>query len=568
MLKFKKLDNGMFLIFGMALSYSAAIWVSNIQAAESGNTAPNAGDLRRTVPPLSEPKPANAPPLNIPRTKKRAPQESADALRVQVDRLVFEGNTLFDDTQLTALLSSWLERDLTLAEMKQMADEVSDTYRSEGYLAHAFIPPQPLDDNTLLISVVEGKVSQIAVTQDEGVRLQKNQIVAWMNQAVPAHSVVNTDRVDRHLLLLDDRAGLRASAKLRRSDKPGHSELVLSLNSGPRIEGLVHLSNSGSESTGAERLSANLKLNSPLNRGDQLGADLTLSEHSQFFRASYRNPLGVKGWSMGLEASALNYDLQGQVAALSSEGDTQGVRASLRYAQVRTRTFNLNIGLSLGSNHYDNNALNETTSAYKIHDVTLSLDADKIQHNRWSQFSLQFSQGNLDLGALDLSENSELPEDFSKLQYRFTQGWRFKPQYSARINLQGQYSADALDSAEQFSLGGPNAVRAYPVSEASGEVAHVASLDLARTLGSQWQVAAFYDYGHMQRRATVNTAGEQSYSLKGAGLSASWTSPKGWHLSAQLARRIGDNPNPTTSGRDHDGTLRENRVWFSLHRQF
>ena len=403
---------------------------------------------------------------------------------------------------------------------------------------------------------------------DQPVRMDPRKALSWITETTPKGTLINSTVVDRNLLLLDDLSGIKASAKLRRSSQAGHSDIVLNLQPQNSITGLLQTSNSGSHSTGEERITASVVFNSPLHRGDRLSADATLSEHSQFIRAAYRSPLGMRGWKLALEASTLQYSLQKDLAALSGEGDTTDFSAELVWAKTRSRTHNVNLGFSLGQSRFDNRALGQSTSAYQIRDWGLSVDGNSMGRNRWSQFQLRLSSGKLDLGSLDTSENTELPTSFNTLGYQFSSGWQLDQQYIAKFKIRGQYSRKALDSAEQFSLGGPNGVRAYPVNEGSGESARVMSLEISRLLNKQWQVGGFIDHGQVQRRAAGDAVSAEHYSLSGLGLSTQWSSPSGWNLSAHLARRIGDNPNSGASGHDKDGTLRKNRLWLSLHREF
>jgi hypothetical protein len=54
-----------------------------------------------------------------------------------------------------------------------------------------------------------------------------------------------------------------------------------------------------------------------------------------------------------------------------------------------------------------------------------------------------------------------------------------------------------------------------------------------------------------------------SYNLKGHGLSLAWLAHSRLNLTATWAHRNGSNPNPTTTGKDQDGSLDKNRWWFS-----
>jgi len=50
--------------------------------------------------------------------------------------------------------------------------------------------------------------------------------------------------------------------------------------------------------------------------------------------------------------------------------------------------------------------------------------------------------------------------------------------------------------------------------------------------------------------------------LKGLGVSLDWTARMGFSVKATVARRIGSNPNPTSTGTDQDGSFDKNRVWL------
>ena len=56
--------------------------------------------------------------------------------------------------------------------------------------------------------------------------------------------------------------------------------------------------------------------------------------------------------------------------------------------------------------------------------------------------------------------------------------------------------------------------------------------------------------------------------LRGAGLSLDWQQGAGVNLKATWARRMGDNPNPTATGTDQDGTLVLDRMWLNASLAF
>ncbi|MEI6802562.1 MAG: ShlB/FhaC/HecB family hemolysin secretion/activation protein [Burkholderiales bacterium] len=58
------------------------------------------------------------------------------------------------------------------------------------------------------------------------------------------------------------------------------------------------------------------------------------------------------------------------------------------------------------------------------------------------------------------------------------------------------------------------------------------------------------------------------YALKGAGLALGWQAGNGGSVRATWARRMGDNPNPTATGNDQDGSLVTNRFWLAASLTF
>lgn len=97
------------------------------------------------------------------------------------------------------------------------------------------------------------------------------------------------------------------------------------------------------------------------------------------------------------------------------------------------------------------------------------------------------------------------------------------------------------------------------------------NLELRYQVKTNLTVTGFYDWGRVKQNADNNISSPASpnrFDLKGAGLALLWTGPEGISVKGTFARRIGDNPNPTTTGNDQDGTLKKNRVWLQASLPF
>jgi hemolysin activation/secretion protein len=152
---------------------------------------------------------------------------------------------------------------------------------------------------------------------------------------------------------------------------------------------------------------------------------------------------------------------------------------------------------------------------------------------------------------------------FSKLAFGLSRQQVVSPSVSFHAALAGQTSNSTLDSSERFYLGGANGVRAYPANEGAGSSGLTTSLEVRWKLEESVSLAAFYDFGRVN-----NSDGSPSYSLKGSGLWLGLQSLTGAYLKAIWARRLGENPNPSATGLDQDGTLDKDRWWLSASLPF
>jgi hypothetical protein len=97
------------------------------------------------------------------------------------------------------------------------------------------------------------------------------------------------------------------------------------------------------------------------------------------------------------------------------------------------------------------------------------------------------------------------------------------------------------------------------------------NLELRAQLVDGFNWLGFYDWGRVVVNADKNFSGSSSlnsYELRGYGMTVSWQTDKGLTLKATWSKRVGVNPNPSSTGSDQDGTLKLNRFWFSASLAF
>lgn len=502
----------------------------------------------------------------------------ASGATVAVKSFRFQGNALLSDAQLQRTVTGYLDRKLDFKELQEVTALVSKRYMAEGRLARAFLPAQDVTDGQVTIQILEARYGGAQVEQG-GQRLSPDQARAMMEQGQVRGQALDLVALDRALLLVSDLPGVKASASLVPGSAPGETAVVLNLRDQDLLTGQVSLDNSGTRSTGALRANAILSWNSAMGIGDHWTAQFSQNQGSSFVRLGASMPVGPQGARVGLTGSALRYHLVGSdFDALNARGTASSLGLEASYPLIRSRERNLALQGAYESKHLRNKANGADISDYKSDGLTLGLAGNQFDDlggggATTAYFGVQF--GKLDLGGspsepLDTA-GPRAAGSFHKLRYQLSRQQTLAAGVSGYVSLQGQWANRNLDSSERFYLGGPQAVRAYPVNEGGGAIGQLVNAELRWRLDDGWRVTGFVDWGHIKTNVDANFTGATSpntYSLKGAGLSVDFAGPNGLDASLIWARRIGDNPMADARGRDLDGSLERNRFWLLVSQQF
>jgi hemolysin activation/secretion protein len=543
----------------------AAVALSLVVHGVAAQTAPDAGSLRQQFErDRALPLPRKVAPERLATPE---PMQPASGVSITVKQFRFTGNTLLSAAQLAPALAPYLNRPLNFTQLEGAAAEVANTYRNAGWLVRAFLPKQDVTDGALTIHIVEARFGGASLDGVEPRRATFAQIQRIFATQQPTGALLNADALDRALLLADDLPGVAVAGNLVQGQNEGETGISLKLSDEALASVDTSLDNDGSRSTGAERLNATLYLNSPAGWGDQLIATATHTEGSDYLRTSTTVPLGNDGWRTGASVSTLRYRLVApEFAALNGKGTSDSVGLEASYPLIRSRARNLNLHLNVERKRFNNESIDQLQSDYTSTSASVGLSGnsfDTAGGGGANSASLTLVAGSMDLGSLQVGENPEREGSFTKLRYALSRQQTLSSALSLYGNLSGQSANTTLDSSEKLSLGGSGGVRAYPSGEGSGSSGQLAALELRWRVTPGATFTGFYDWGHVS-----NDDGSPSYSLQGAGLGVSWQTPVGATVKAVWAHRIGDNPNPTATGTDQDGTLSLNRWWFTASLPF
>lgn len=498
---------------------------------------------------------------------------------VVVKAFNFVGNTRLSSAQLRGILSSYVDRPVDFAQLQTAVAALGQAYREAGWTARAYLPAQEIRGGLVTIAIVEAVFGGTVIEADTATRVKASQVLSLINHQQATGDLLNNDSLDRALLLANDLSGISVEGSLREGKNPAETDLALQLGDKPRIAGTVTGDNHGSRSTGAQRISADLQLASPLGLGDQIASNAVHTLGSDYFSLAYSAPFGVDGWRLGVNASHLDYQVVGaEFEGLDAKGssDSRGVEAA--YPLLRSKPKNLYLNLKYDWKIFDNRSGAETTTHYGIDALTVALNGntfDNWQGGGAITANLSYVHGNVkNKGSPNQEGDSNTLQtagSFSKIRWN----WSRQQTISEALSLVGQWMAQIasknLDSSEKLYLGGASGVRAYPSGEGGGSEGQLVNLELRWKLAQGVTVSAFYDYGQVvvnRDNSFANALVANAFSLKGRGLAVLWNGAAGQGLGLVWSQRDGSNPNPSATGSDQDGTQVRDRLWMTVNLPF
>ncbi|MFY7864566.1 ShlB/FhaC/HecB family hemolysin secretion/activation protein [Roseateles sp.] len=506
----------------------------------------------------------------------RQPQElgSAGGRQVQVQRFELQGNRLIASDVLQASLSLYQNRLVGLSDLRRAAAAIAEVYARAGWLARVYLPPQDVTDGIIHLQIEEARFGSVRVEKGgTTLRFDEARAVAMILVQQSPGEPLRMPAIDRGLALLADLPGVSSKASFVAGTQAGETDLRLELSDEALLLGDAGLDNAGSRSTGQNRLSAKLGLAGWLGVGDMLTVDVNHTKGSDYAHIAASAPLGLQGWRGSVNASRMQYRLiEAGFAALQAKGEARTWSLDATFAALRTRERNLSVQLSIENKHFRNDANGSTSSDYTSGLVSAGLSGnlfDTLGGSAANAAGLILSQGRLNLsGSPSFASDSAGPKtqgSFTKLRYSFSRQQFLSPDLSLYALIAGQTSDRNLDSSEKFFLGGAQAVRAYPASEAGGARGQIVKFELRAQLQANFRGAVFYDWGHIQVNVDNNFPGAPTVNkatLQGLGVGLTWAGPHALNLALSVATRIGHNPLANAAGLDQDGTLQRTRVWM------
>ena len=438
------------------------------------------------------------------------------------------------------------------------------------YLGYAYLPEQSPTDGVIRIAVLEGRLDRVILNWRDGLPVDREVVESYLARLEPG-SVLKVRDVERVVFLVNDLRGITARFEVRAGNIAGTASLVVTPSPEKVLAGKVEFDLNGSKPLGEYRLSGLVQVNSPFGRGDGFTANALASTTGGlgFALLGYTTPIGNDGIKAGSSVSVVKYQLDRELFPLDLHGSAFTANIYGLYPFVRARNLNLFAVASADTKQYEDRNLNGGVKR-SVQTVTLGTTGDF--RDDWFGGGVNTYEASVVSGQVKYIEGASagLDDDtkFTKLTYGYT---RLQDLITGRalvyFALRGQYAANNLDNTEQFRLGGPDSVRAFPAGEGTGDLGLVTNLELRFLPPEDWigriareiVASVFIDGGYVQYRYRPRitqqpNASKNTALFSGAGIGLAWVRPNEYSLRMSVAKPISG----TSRGGDTNKSVRLN----------
>ncbi len=493
------------------------------------------------------------------------PAETKTAVFTVKNILLDASELKLNKKDVAKILEECVNREVTMAELSEMTNQLTIYCRQNGYPASAaYLPAQDSTDGTITVRVIPGRYGQVILDNQSGL---KDDVIIGFVRGLKPGDIIRTGKLETTLYGISDLSGSKAVGVLAPGEDFGTSNITIRVEQGKDTNTVLYAENYGSKSSGRYRYGLQHSILDVGGNGGKLNVGTMISNkdlHNYYL--NYEALVGRGGTTLGLGISRMDYTLGGLSAALGANGyaNTISLFGSTPIFHMSDRELKFVYG-------YDYRALTDEMDAYGD-----AMDMEKHSHNvhvgitgarKGPGIAIDYS-AMLTVGTLGIdsdSQYSQIVRKYSGTEGRYTKGEANVTAVQAlghrtdlMVKLGGQLSGSNLDSSEEFYLGGARGVRAYPQGAGSGDVGWQGTMELRYYTNLPGLIlSAYLDGGHVKITRDGQGGGR---SLKGWGIGIAYSKPNDWFARLDYARRIGG-----YAGIEGDrDAASSGRTWFIL----
>lgn len=437
--------------------------------------------------------------------------EEAKKIKFKLNGIILEGNVTYSDATLRPLYRSKLYTTISIADLFEIVQSITNYYRNNGYIiSRAILPPQHVKNGVVKVKIIEGFLDKVEVTGDpKGARCWIKALGYQIQECRPLY----LPRMEHFLIIANRTPATSVKAVLAPSKtKTGAADLSLVAVNKP-ITGYLSYDNYGTRYIGPQQMTANFGLTSFIASGDAGQITFTKTPKGKeltYLDVNYNLPINDDGVRWFVGGTRVNTHPLFVLQPVDISGLNANYYTSLQFPMIRKKSETFT--LLAGFNYLDSGTTTFDQRLYMDHVRSAGLGASYNFSDRFYGSNIIYADVRQGLPIMGYSSNTNPftattsrpggHANYNKIDFQASRLQAIKGPFSVYGVVSGQYAFCTLLASEQYAFGGPILGRGYDVAEMIGDNGLAGSIeprfDLSIPPGfwiNALQFYIFYDIG-------------------------------------------------------------------------
>lgn len=260
--------------------------------------------------------------------EKPAAEEAGAELSFALQQVIWNPSEILTKDQIQAVTASYIGKQVTLKDLREMADKITNIYRDKGYMTcGAVLPPQRIHDGVVEVRLIEGKTGKVNLT---GNRYTKTGYIMNRINLKPGE-IANTEKLNRDLRWFQGTNDVQLRVVMKPGAEEGTTDYDIMAFEPQNQSVTLYTDNDGYESSGRWRAGIFYNMKSVSGHRDSLRAHFIGSRGTKAWSLGYSVPISRKGMRLELDYSGNRTKVvKGELEPLGVEGKSNSFSVTWR----------------------------------------------------------------------------------------------------------------------------------------------------------------------------------------------------------------------------------------------
>jgi len=454
----------------------------------------------------------------IDRTPRPSPGTPGSDVRIQLKQVNVGTSAVLTAEEIRSVTSRYEGREVTIAELFKLVDEINAAYKGKGCLTcRAFLPAQTVEEGKVEVRLVEAKSGELELEGNKSTR------ASFLRKRISTRTgeLFDVVRLENDLARINATTDLQATAELKAGSEPGTVTPVVRVVEPPLYRFALFTDNAGPKTVGEYRAGMTFVDASVFGLRDPFSLSVYGAEGTTAVTTAYSIPVHSSGTRIGLSYDYSDIKvISGPFEMLDIGGYASRVGLDLTQPLVASTRMRLNALAQATSRNSVTTFGDIKISELDVRSAGLGFDLQTYgEKGVWYTRNL-FTQG---------VENFGGDREFLRFNTDVYRVQVLAPDVSAQFRFSMQVAdSHPLPSTELFQIGGVATVRGYREGLLAADEGAILSAELQFPLpsnhlpsGMRWRGFAFVDSGVVvqQRDGHRSVHGDDALYSVGAGTS-------------------------------------------------